>query len=148
VNNALTAVPVFLPPGRIDRLCCEVVTAGSAGSVVRLGAYRFNPTGFPVGALLADGGTVDATTTGGKEVAVSIDHPGGLIFLAAAAQGDPTTNPVLRIFNHPQYVPHGTLTPVGTRNCWQGGASGALPDPYQTTATLQGAGIYVWVRYA
>jgi hypothetical protein len=147
-NNTLTAVPVFLPPGWIDRLCCEVTAAGSAGSVVRLGAYKFNPTGFPVGALLADGGTVDATTIGAKEVTVSIYHPGGLIFLAGVAQGGPTTNPTLRIFSQPQYVPHGSLTSASTRNCWQGGASGALPDPYPTTATLQGAGIYVWVRYA
>jgi hypothetical protein len=152
-NGDLWAALCFLPPGLIDRLCIEVTTAGSAGAVIRLGAYAFSPTGsLPVGGLLVDGGTVDATTTGAKEITVSLNHPGGPIYLAAATQGAPTTLPVVRAQGGGRLfmVQTALRTQLGNRLGFVAtGVTGTLPDPFPAGATDNDS-VYplVWVRYA
>jgi hypothetical protein len=151
-NGDLCAICALLPAGRIDRLCLEVTTAGSAGAIVRLGAYQFSPTGFPVGALIVDAGTVDATTGGAKELAVSIDHPGGPIWLAAVNQGAPTTLPQIKgVQSGRTWLPHNVLLVPGTNRLgfMATGVTGGLPDPFPAGATMSDFSYpYVWVRYA
>lgn len=74
----------------VDRIGIHVTTAGTAGAVVRLGIYLDN------GNLLLDAGTVDATTTGWKEIAIDQALPAGLVFPIAVVQGGAISRPQLR----------------------------------------------------
>ncbi len=68
----LRLVPVYMPASRtIDRIGCNVTTAGTAGHVARLGVYNADPgTGLPT-TVRVDAGTVAVDTTGVKEVAIT-----------------------------------------------------------------------------
>lgn len=79
-----------LPACTIDKLGCDVVTAGAAGAVVRLLAWADNGSGAP-GTLLADGGTVSAESTGAKSVDVNFAHAGGRLWVCAVTQGAAST---------------------------------------------------------
>ncbi len=70
--SELRLVPLYVPgPRAIDRIGCNVTTAGTGGHVARLGVYNSSPTtGLPT-TVLVDAGTVAVDTTGVKEVAVS-----------------------------------------------------------------------------
>lgn len=85
--DRLFLVPFDVPLGaKIDRLGCEVSTAIASG-VARLGVYRSTADGLP-GSLLLDAGTVDCSTTGGKEITLgsALSLPDGRVFLALAPQ--------------------------------------------------------------
>jgi len=64
-----------------DRIGIEV-TAGGAGSTIGLAIYNSDSTGMP-GTLVLDAGTVDASTTGFKEIAISQILGAGTYWLAA-----------------------------------------------------------------
>ncbi len=70
--SELRLVPLYVPVARaIDRVGCNVSTAGTGGHVARLGIYRADPTtGLPT-TVLVDAGTVLVDTTGAKEIAIS-----------------------------------------------------------------------------
>jgi len=56
-------------PVTLDSIGCEVTTAGSAGTVIRLGIYADNKS-VP-GALVLDAGTVAGDSTGAKVIAIN-----------------------------------------------------------------------------
>jgi hypothetical protein len=94
-NGVLVLSPLFLPAGRgIDRLALELTAAGSAGSVVRLVAYNYNPnTGRP-GTLLVDGGTIDGTSATSQSVSFTAVYPTtSVILVGAVSQGSAGTQP-------------------------------------------------------
>jgi hypothetical protein len=80
--------PMWVPPGgaTVDRIACQVTVAGSAGAVVRLGIYANGASNDYPGSLILDAGTVDATSTGVKEITISQAIPEGLVWLCAAGQ--------------------------------------------------------------
>ncbi|NMR28124.1 hypothetical protein [Crystallibacter degradans] len=80
----------------LNSISPEVTTAGGAGAVLRLGIYRLNyETG--VSTLLLDAGTVDASTTGVKTLAInSAVKAGDQLLLAAASQGAASPAPTIR----------------------------------------------------
>ncbi len=84
--SELRLLPVYVPvPRTIDRVGCNVSTAGTAGHVARLGVYNVDPvTGLPT-TVLVDAGTVAVDTTGVKEVVVSATLH-GLHWLGLTAQ--------------------------------------------------------------
>ena len=129
----LTFVPFWVGASTsFTRIGAEVTTAGAAGSLLRLGIYRDNGNGLP-GALTVDAGTVDAATTGAKELTIAQTLAPGLYWLAALAEvGSPIVRTVSTV----------NLTPVGagslvtaTGSVAQSGhyktgiAAGALPSP-------------------
>ncbi len=73
VASELRLLPFYVStPRAIDRLGCNVSTAGSAGHVARLGIYNADPnTGLPT-TVIIDAGSVAVDTTGVKEVVVSV----------------------------------------------------------------------------
>lgn len=78
-------VPIEVPSGTvIDRIGLNIVAAAASG-VVRLG-LRVDNNGVP-GTLLVDGGTIDASTTGAKEVTVSATTSGCRIWASVTGQG-------------------------------------------------------------
>ncbi len=72
IASELRLLPLYVPGARtIDRVGCNVSTAGTGGHVARLGIYNSDPaTGLPT-TVLVDAGTVLVDTTGLKEVAVT-----------------------------------------------------------------------------
>lgn len=81
--------PLLLFSGTLDRIGVAVTTAAGAGGggVVRLGIYSDDGTGRP-GTLILDAGTVDATTTGVKEITISQAVTRGVYWLVAVPQVD------------------------------------------------------------
>jgi hypothetical protein len=79
------AVPLEIVPGAtLDRLAINVTTAVASG-VIRLGV-RADSNGYPSSTVLLDAGTVNAATTGIKELTVSVVTTGQRVWLTATAQ--------------------------------------------------------------
>lgn len=88
---------MLLGAGSIDRIQIVVATAGTAGSLHRLALYRQRANArLGVCDLVVDGGTVDTTTTGVKEVTVAAVLPAADIYhVVVAQQGAPATPAVI-----------------------------------------------------
>lgn len=119
----------------LDRLAIEVMSAGSTGAVVRLGIYA-DDAGLP-GDLVLDGGTVDATTTGLKELTISQALTSRRRYwFVTAPQGNPATQPHLRASTSQGVYPapgsEDSITAVRQEsNGWyKTGISGALPGVF------------------
>lgn len=96
-SNQMIGQPWLVPAsGAIDQIAVEVLTAGSAGSLVRAGIARLNSGGGFT--TVYDAGTQSATTTGIKQFSLPSIHvrENELLWLVVVAQGNPGTNPVLR----------------------------------------------------
>lgn len=155
-QGLMRSVPILLPGGiTLDRISMEVTTA-SAGTTARLGIYADSGYGYP-GALMLDAGTIDASTTGMKEITISqaITIP-GVYWLVCAAQGSGGTGS-LRTFNNPIWslpiiTSFTALPTIGTStNSFEvtSGVSGALPDPFASVPlTLSTAMPRIVVRVA
>ena len=90
-------LPVMCPPCSIDGLGIDVTTAGAANSVARLGIYSNHASRIEPYALFKDAGTVVCTTTGWKSASfAAVSWPGGWMWLAIAAQGNPASSPSFR----------------------------------------------------
>jgi hypothetical protein len=110
IASALGTAPfsngnLYLQPVVVDRpvtlsgLSVNVTSAGTAGSVHRLGIYSDGSNGLPQ-SLILDAGTVDTSTTGLKTAAISyLLVPGIRVWLATAQQGAPATNATLTYNN-------------------------------------------------
>lgn len=97
-NNTATFVPIDIPVGfTADRIGLNITGAGAgAGPVIRLGIFDSGTDGRP-GALLVDGGTIDASTTGNKTVTISQALPAGRVWVCAVAQASATTAPTVSV---------------------------------------------------
>lgn len=103
-NGQVVYMPVFVPVAvTIQSLHIEITTLGGTGATVRLGAYITGADGMP-SALIVDGSTIDATSTGVKTATVSATLPPGLIWLCAAQQGA-ASNCQARVFNQTGLLP-------------------------------------------
>lgn len=129
--DRIIMVPLLLhKSAALNWIAVDVTSAGTAGAVFRLGAYKTGEDLRPEH-LLFDAGTVDATTTGQKSISVSERVPAGLVWLAAAEQGGATTRPQCRLVDQhvPQWaIPNSTLswsTNYGVR--YNAAVSGAFP---------------------
>jgi parallel beta-helix repeat protein len=131
----------------ISRIAVYVGLAGSAGSVVRIGAYA-DDNGIP-GALIFDAGTVSSATTGDKEITTSQTLPAGRFWLAAVVQGGADTLARLAGVNATnawntnailmnQGDGYGLDAVYFTK--YKGSVSGALPDPAFSSRALSGGG--------
>ena len=90
VEGRLIFTPYWAPKAfSISRIALNIGSAGSAGSVVRIGAYN-DDNGMP-GSLIFDAGTVDSTSTGAKEITTTQTLPAGRFWLAAVVQGGAAT---------------------------------------------------------
>lgn len=135
------ANPLRVPAGTTLVAVAVNVTTLAAASVVRVGA-RADNNGRP-GALLADWGTVDSTTTGVKTISpIAFVVPSDLIWITATAQGG---NPVLSArFGSDRTAIDGatsgevlaTLVPA---SYFQSGVTGALPATFTSGGTFNGA---------
>lgn len=138
------------PVGRtttFDRIAIEITTAG-ASMVERLGIYRAGTDGMP-GALVHEAsGTIDASTTGAKELTISQTLEPGLYWLAHVPQGG-VANVSARGGNAPsRWI--GLSALPGSYNApglAQASVTGALPATAAAAASNEG-GAWVWLRAA
>ncbi len=86
VASELRVIAFYVPsPRAIDRVGCQVTTAGTAGHVARMGIFNGDPiTGLPA-TVLVDSGPVAVDSTGVKEVAVTATLQ-GLYWLGLTTQ--------------------------------------------------------------
>jgi hypothetical protein len=129
------AMPVH-DPHSFDRIGVEVTTAGSTGAVIRLGLYAERGDGHP-GDLVVDAGTVDATTTGLKEITINSQASGPWTWIVVVSQGAAATQPVVRGLTG-QMVPLGHSNPPGAANLSgvvspAGSLAGALSSTFPTS---------------
>jgi hypothetical protein len=94
LNQMIYAPTLVGKPITVDRIAINVSVA-EAGATPRLGIYARSSDNRP-GDLILDCGTVDASTTGVKEITISATIPAGLFFVAVAHQGASST---LRLTN-------------------------------------------------
>lgn len=132
-----------------------VTTPGSAGSIVRIGAYN-DDNGLP-GSLLFDAGTVDSTTTGTKEILINQTLPAGRFWLAAVIQGGAATVATLggqninMVWNRNAIlVPSSGYMDTTYFSYFRPSVTSALPNPFFTSrspVTDGGGGTNVGIAY-
>lgn len=115
-------------------IAAEVMTAGQAGALLRLGVYASDAFGVP-GALVLDAGTVAGDSTGVKSLTgLVIALSPGIYHLAACVQAAGTTQPQVRGSGAGSMIPYSpvaTAAGLGTANGFANGGAGqgALPNP-------------------
>lgn len=148
--NALHLIPFRVPTTTTFDRIGILVTTLAASSAVRLGIYESLADGMP-GDLVLDAGTVDSTTTGAKEIALSQVLTPNLYWLAFVAQGG---NPDCRGFSTTtdQAVSTTSLAAVLTSppptGLLQAGVAGALPAAAATDLSTSAGSPVIAVRAA
>jgi hypothetical protein len=127
VLNRLYFNPILLPQATdVDQITVTIETAGTAGSVVRLGIYLPGTDGAP-DALLVDAGTIDGTSTTTQSITID-ETVSGLVYLSAVAQVAAPTIRAISSANIPEYsAVRATLTLASRDVFTQNSVSGALP---------------------
>lgn len=153
-NNTCRAVPALIGQATpIVRLGAEITAAGQAGSVLRLGVYADDGTGYP-GALIVDAGTIPGDAVAVAELTVAATLPAGLVWFAAVVQNAPTTQPTVRTASNPALpipvpigptLPGPSVTAVGYATA---GLSGALPATFPAGGSNAGTVARPLVRTA
>jgi len=116
-NGTLRCAPVYIPTAKtLDRIGAEITGAGESGSVLRIGIWNDDGTGYP-GALLLDAGTIDGTSATVQVITISQAVTAGLYWFGAAVQAAPTTQPTVR-----------TVSTVGDAFGGTAGGSAAVPS--------------------
>lgn len=129
--DLLRAVPFSVGEQQtFDRIGLEV-TGAVASTTIRLGIYASNANGLP-GALVLSAGSVDASTTGAKEITISQALDPGLYWVACVPQGGQPT--VRATDGRTPYIPYVAIANQNYAAMGQGSVSGALPDPYSSSA--------------
>ena len=131
-TGAVAALPFWVgEPVTFDRIGANVTTAVAATTVL-LGIYADNGHGSP-GSLVVDAGTIDASTTGAKEITISQAVTPGLVWLVVAPLGG---SPGFQSINSAAYYAGG-LTLAGAAGA--GGIySGLMTAGGAVTSTLPG----------
>lgn len=132
--NTATAMPFVVGATHtFPAISVQSTIVGSTGSLVRLGVYADNGSGYP-GALVQDCGTVAGTALGQLLITVNNNLAPGLYWLVASGQGSPVTQPTLVTPNTNYAQQLGIFgSAAGTSSNNGGytiaGVSGALPNP-------------------
>lgn len=145
-----TASPLHIPVAcTIDRIACAVTVVGSANSVVRLGIYGDDGSGYP-GALVLDAGTVNGMPTGIKEVAIRRALAAGRYWLVGCNQGAPTTGATVRMNAGPIAPVLASSSAILASNAaayTMAATTGALPATWTATPQSSSSGHRVAVRF-
>lgn len=148
--GVLTVTPFFCAkPTTFTRIGINVATGG-ASALIRLGIYKMASNGLP-GALVLDAGTVDASTSGEKEITISQELYGNYYLASVTNSG---TTPSLYVAMTGVAadcltVGAGTTTATAAVRIYKNSVTGALPDPFGTPLYVNGnvfAGSRVWLR--
>lgn len=147
--GTLSLMPWLVPNAcTLDRMGIRVA-AVAASSVVRLGIYADDGSGYP-GALVLDAGTLDSSVgTGHREITVNQVLTPGLYWIGCVSQGG---GPTLGRADVSPFVTGSTVDPVTSTGDWIGYSSlsitGALPGTFTTTVTPIAVCPRVYIRVA
>lgn len=139
-NGTAYAIPFLVGKDQTFAQWSVNIGTGAAATVIRLGVYQDDGDGAP-GALLAEFGTVDASTAGTKVLAAIQALAAGLWWVTVVPQGG---SPALR-------GPDNAAPPVGGESIGSvssqaykmAGTSGALPASFVVSAP-SGVAPFVW----
>jgi hypothetical protein len=149
VNESLRCYPLYIPrPVTLSRIGLEVVTAGQAGSRIRLGIYNDDGSFYP-GSLLLDAGTIDGASTTVQEIIISQAVGQGTIWLAFCAQIAPATAPGTRNVQQMDWAPADDTAPTAAQLLFsysQEGVSGAFPANFVTTPNVANSFARMFVK--
>ncbi len=139
-GDLISALPYFTGRGgTLDRIACNVTSAGDGTSKIRLGIYGItSDTNLYPNALLVDSGELDSSTTGVKSATINLSLPkNSMVWLAVHAKVS-TPQPNAR------GIPGDIMNPLGYDNTLgadpkqvlekTGVSFGALPDPFPASA--------------
>lgn len=147
--NYLHFAPIWVAQTvTVDRLGVEVTSAGSAGSVMRVGIYN-NNSGVP-GTLAVSTSALATTSTGLKEEAVSQQLTPGLWWLATVAQVAGPTVRATATSSVGLPSPSAYVASANVYTTWvQASVTGALPSP-AVASTTEATNIVpvIWLRAA
>ena len=149
-NTSCRSIPVYFTNNvTLSRIGAEITSAGNAGSLLRLGIYNDNGSGYP-GSLLIDAGTIDGTSVAVQEITISQAVTAGLYWLCATVQGAATTQPTVRTASGIPGWYGGTTTPTSSAFFvgFSQTAAGALPANFNSTVALHGQMARVFVKIA
>lgn len=151
-TETLYAVPVILAASAtLIRIGIEVTSAGTTGSLIRLGIYADSGENSP-GSLLLDAGTVSGESTGFPNLTIAETLAPGIYWLSAVGQGTPATEPTLRSaevspanLSLPQGSGVDNVPYAGWKNA---GVTGALPASWPSVVAddLSNVAPYVKIR--
>lgn len=136
----------------IDTIGVRVTTAGSAGSVLRLGLVETDSDGSPANSTVLSDGTVVGTSTGARTVTFPspIQVVGGRWYaVAVTSQGTPSTKPILWTSTNP----FGFFSNPGNASLFVGyfnnaTTSGAYPSSFTTIVGTSNFRPIVWAHIA
>ena len=123
--------PLWLPGCTLDRIGVDITTAGGVGALYRLGIYDENLN------RVLDAGTVDATSTGIKEITINQVLPAGIYWLVGCQQGAAASNTTVRQ-NSGAVIGCASTTAAGISGNSQAGWTLAQP----VTGALPATGAY------
>lgn len=132
--NRVLATPMLVGRTTIFQTAAvNISTAASTGGVVRLGIYADDGNGAP-GALITDWGTVDATSTGVKNITITNTLAPGLYWLCGVSQVAACSWTGLTGLS--SLLPNSNTASFESidRNAWaSNGVTGALANPFSIT---------------
>lgn len=144
-------LPIFIPDDlTINAIGVEIVSAGTAGAVCRLGIRGFDPVSRRPSGLFLDAGTVDGTVVNanGTTISINVKLPRGIAYASCTVQGGAATRPTIRGLTQQSWhaVKPDMINTVSV--CWLAtGVSGALPSAF--SGTRQSATpVRLWLRAA
>lgn len=146
IANRLYYFPFYNPAQNTWTRIGINVTTGAAGNA-RLGVYN-NVNGIPSGAPLLDAGTVDVSTTGEKEVVISLALAPGWYWLAVVSDVTPTLT-AEQINGATLLCNVGSITGAGAAvvYIYQSHTYAALPTPSGIVALAATNPPRIWMRF-
>lgn len=149
-NQTLRTTPIFIPrPMTIDQIGTEIVTAGNAGAVMRLGIFE-DAQGFPGDPIADVTVAADAIATPMATLGTPLTLLPGWYHFGGVPQNAATTAPFVRstVNSSDDYLVLGTAVtttaPVGYS---KGGISGALAN-FGTSVSNTNVAPRLWLRLA
>lgn len=148
--NWMMAVPFRI--GRestATRIGIEVTTLNASNVV--LGIYDSDGDGGMPSSVVLDAGTIDASTTGEKEITISQTLQPGLYWLAVQAESTPTIRWGSNLDNMGDWMgaASGGANPAAYIRATGETYDGSLPDPFPTSSVVFIADTkypYIWLR--
>jgi hypothetical protein len=150
--GTLRATPWFVSRAvTVSRIGAEITVAGDAGSVLRLGLYADDGTGYPGALVSGSEATIPSDVVGPAEATISATIQPGVYWAVGVVQGVTTTQPAVRVpANVMVSIGRTTMPTAGNAEiCYtQANVTGALPATFTTAVATAGQAPRIFVKVA
>jgi hypothetical protein len=149
-NGTLRATPWYVNrPLTVTRIGTEITAAGDSGSIIRLGIYTDDGTGYPSTLVAGSETSVPADAVAVPEATISVTLNPGVYWICAVVQNVTTTQPTVRVPANAM-VAIGRPSIPGANNseiCYiQNNVIAALPSTFSASVGTAGQAPRVFVR--